>query len=371
MIEEKMNKALKIGSLFDGIGVFPLAASKYGITQTWASEIEKAPISITKRHFPNMVHLGDITKINGGKIPLVDVITFGSPCQNLSQIGKREGLAGSQSSLFYQAIRIIEEMRCATNGLYPTIAVWENVMGAFSSNNRLDFKAVLESFTGTDVPIPPTGRWANAGMVRGGKADVCWRVLDARYWGKPTIPQRRRRIFLVADFRGERSKEILFKSHQLFQNSPSSGDSRLSTTQRNRRTSKETRRKIPILYPFQERRMRSSAKDGNEKAFISSFGRTDDPFPTMLAGSVNIFSFWYAGEEERGVVRQLMPVECERLMGLPEGWTAYGSNGEVINDHARYKALGNAIALPCAEYIMAGIAENLKKNDLKIELCGG
>lgn len=119
--------ALKLGSLFDGIGVFPLAASRNGIIPVWASEIEKSPIAITKRHFPGMEHLGDITKIHGGHIPPVHIITFGSPCQNLSKIGKREGLAGSKSGLFFQAIRIIEEMRCATNGLYPVIAVWENV----------------------------------------------------------------------------------------------------------------------------------------------------------------------------------------------------------------------------------------------------
>ena len=141
--------ALKLGSLFDGIGVFPLAASRNGIIPVWASEIEKSPIAITKRHFPGMEHLGDITKIHGGHIPPVHIITFGSPCQNLSKIGKREGLAGSKSGLFFQAIRIIEEMRCATNGLYPVIAVWENVMGAFSSNDRMDFRAVLQSF-----PIP-------------------------------------------------------------------------------------------------------------------------------------------------------------------------------------------------------------------------
>lgn len=105
--------ALKLGSLFDGIGVFPLAASRNGIIPVWASEIEKSPIAITKRHFPGMEHLGDITKIHGGHIPPVHIITFGSPCQNLSKIGKREGLAGSKSGLFFQAIRIIEEMRCA------------------------------------------------------------------------------------------------------------------------------------------------------------------------------------------------------------------------------------------------------------------
>lgn len=119
---------IKLGSLFDGIGVFPLAASRCGIRPVWASEIEKAPISITKRHFPDMVHLGDITKVDGGKIPPVHVITFGSPCQNLSLIGNRSGLAGAKSSLFYQAFRIIQEMRDATDNLYPAIAVWENVI---------------------------------------------------------------------------------------------------------------------------------------------------------------------------------------------------------------------------------------------------
>ena len=128
---------LTLGSLFDGIGVFPLAAQRNGITPLWASEIEKSPIKITKKQFPQMLHLGDLTKLHGGKIPPVDIVTFGSPCQNLSTIGNREGLAGKKSNLFYHAIRIIEEMRDATNGKYPTLAIWENVMGAFSSNDRI------------------------------------------------------------------------------------------------------------------------------------------------------------------------------------------------------------------------------------------
>lgn len=146
---------IKLGSLFDGIGVFPLAASRCGIRPVWASEIEKAPISITKRHFPEMEHLGDITKIDGGKIEPVHVLTFGSPCQNLSLIGNRSGLAGAKSSLFYQAFRIVHEMRDATDNLYPVILVWENVMGAFSTNDRMDFRAVLSAFADTEVPMPP------------------------------------------------------------------------------------------------------------------------------------------------------------------------------------------------------------------------
>ncbi len=114
---------LRLGSLFDGIGVFPLAAVRCGVEPVWASEIEKAPVSITSRHFPHMAHLGDVTKLDGGAIPPVHVITFGSPCQNLSQIGNRTGLAGEKSSLFFHAIRIIREMREATNGLFPVTVI--------------------------------------------------------------------------------------------------------------------------------------------------------------------------------------------------------------------------------------------------------
>lgn len=351
---------LTLGSLFDGIGVFPLAASQNGIVPIWASEIEKVPISITKKQFPQVVHLGDITKINGGEIPPVHIITFGSPCQNLSKIGRFEGLSGKKSSLYFQAIRIIEEMRCATNGRYPVIAVWENVAGAFSSNDRMDFRTVLESFADTEIPMPPTGKWARAGMVRGGKADVCWRLMDAQYWGIPTLAQRRKRIFLVADFRGERAREILFNPNSMFSFSETITESRLSTTKRNRVSAVEARREIPIIQPFQERALRSAAKSKNRKAFLRNFGRATDPFPTLLAGSVNIFSFWYQGQEKEGYIRHLTPVECERLMGLPDGWTELNHLGTKNSNHARCRALGNAIALPCAQYIMAGITQVLR-----------
>ena len=204
-----MNKEqLTLGSLFDGIGGFPYAASFYGIRPLWASEIIPECISVTQKHFPEMEHVGDITKLYGGTLPPVDIITFGSPCQDLSVAsGKRLGLAGERSGLFLEAIRIIREMQEATNGEYPKFALWENVPGALSSSSRRDFKAVLEAFTETEVPMPGSGRWANAGMVRGRGADLAWCVYDAQYFG---TAQRRRRIFLVADFRGQRSGEILF-----------------------------------------------------------------------------------------------------------------------------------------------------------------
>ena len=174
----------------------------------WASEIVPECVSVTKKHFPDMEHVGDITKLHGGKLPPVDIITFGSPCQDLSVAsGKRLGLAGERSGLFLEAVRIIREMQEATNGEYPKFALWENVPGALSSSSRRDFKAVLEAFTEAEVPMPGSGRWANAGMVRGRGADLAWCVYDAQYFG---TAQRRRRIFLIADFRGQRSGEILF-----------------------------------------------------------------------------------------------------------------------------------------------------------------
>jgi len=350
---------LTLGSLFDGIGVFPLAASRCGIVPVWASEIEKAPISITKRHFPDMAHLGDITKLDGGKIPPVHVLTFGSPCQNLSSIGLRNGLAGEKSGLFHQAIRIIQEMRCATDGIYPVITVWENVMGAFSSNDRMDFRAVLESFTDTEIPMPPTGRWANAGMVRGSTPDLVWRLMDAQYWGEPPPPQRRKRIFVVADFGGRRAGEILFKPRRMLQPPAPCGDCGMPAAQRNRIPVNEAGGPLPIVRPIQDRSLRSAAKKQDQTRFITSFGQPTDPFPTLLAAGVNMFSFWYEGDPENGFMRYVTPTESERLMGLPEGWTAYGHEGEEISAGVRCKALGNAIALPCAEYIMCGIAEVL------------
>jgi DNA (cytosine-5)-methyltransferase 1 len=220
---------MKLGSLFDGIGGFPLSASKFGIEPVWASEIEPFPIKVTKLRFPSMKHLGDITKINGALIEPVDLITFGSPCQDLSVAGKREGMkhqdkgdeATTRSGLFIEAIRIIKEMRYATNGLYPRISLWENVPGAFSSNKGRDFCAVLEetlkeaSGQSTIIPMPPKGKWLTAGCIMGDNYSIAWRVVDAQYYG---VPQRRRRIILVTDFRGQTAPEILFEPESMCRN---------------------------------------------------------------------------------------------------------------------------------------------------------
>ena len=208
---------LTLGSLFDGSGGFPLGGLISGITPVWASEIEPFPIRVTTKRLPFMKHYGDISQMDGGKIEPVDIITFGSPCTDMSVAGRRAGLEGQQSVLFYQAIRIIKEMRCATNGKYPRYIVWENVPGAFSSNSGEDFKAVLEAVIGvaepgTQVPMPEKNRWPYADCYMGDGWSVAYRVLDAQFWG---VPQRRKRIYLVADFAGGRAFDILFKSEGL------------------------------------------------------------------------------------------------------------------------------------------------------------
>lgn len=208
---------MTLGSLFDGSGGFPLGGLLAGITPVWASEIEPFPIRVTTKRLPFMKHYGDISTLDGGKIEPVDIITFGSPCQDMSVAGRRDGLDGSRSSLFYEAIRIIKEMRYATNGKYPRYIVWENVPGAFSSNGGEDFKAVLEAVIdvaepNTQVPMPEKNRWPYADCYMGDGWSVAYRVLDAQFWG---VPQRRKRIYLVADFAGGRAFDILFKSEGL------------------------------------------------------------------------------------------------------------------------------------------------------------
>ena len=165
-----------------------------------------------------MIHLGDITKIHGDEIEPVDCITFGSPCQDLSIAGRRAGLAGERSGLFVEAVRIIKEMRKATNGMYPTFAIWENVPGAFSSNNGEDFRAVLEELARVEqpnavIPRPPRGgRWSKAGAIAGNGWSLAWRQLDSQYFG---VAQRRKRIALILDLGGQRAGEILFERTSL------------------------------------------------------------------------------------------------------------------------------------------------------------
>ena len=219
-----MQQELTMGSLFSGSGGFELASAIFGIEPRWASEIEPLPMLITKKNFPDMPHHGDIRYMNGGTVEAVTAIAGGSPCQDMSVAGQRAGLDGSRSNLFHEQIRIIKEMRehdrkagRTDKYIRPRFMVWENVPGAFSSNKGKDFQAVLQAIVSvTDdtatVPLPPKGKWQSAGCIMGDTYSIAWRTLDAQYWG---VPQRRKRIYLVADFGGGTAPKILFEREGL------------------------------------------------------------------------------------------------------------------------------------------------------------
>ena len=213
-----MNKEkLTLGSLFSGSGGFELAGILSGIQPVWNSEIEPFAIRVTTKRLPGVRHFGDVSSLSGHGLPPVDIVTFGSPCQDMSVAGRRAGLDAERSGLFHQAIRIIKEMREETNGEKPRYGVWENVPGAFSSNGGADFKSVLEAVIGikeptAEVPAPGKNGWPCADVYVGDGWSVAYRLLDAQYWG---VPQRRARIFLVADLGGESAGDILFKSEGL------------------------------------------------------------------------------------------------------------------------------------------------------------
>lgn len=334
-----------------------------------------------------MKHLGDITKIHGDQIEPVDCITFGSPCQDLSIAGRRAGLAGERSGLFMEAVRIIKEMRSSTNGLYPTFAVWENVPGAFSSNGGEDFRAVLEELARVEqpdasIPRPPRGgRWNKAGAIAGNGWSLAWRQLDAQYWG---VPQRRKRISLVVDFRGQRATEILFERASLSGNPDESikaweatpGHSQASPYGRDRagnsytlkirsgcagggkgalvQTEKSATlstlqdqtlfqpvvydargngdgRTCPTITGDHENRITDytaiaiERKTFNEQSF--SHYKESDKCSTLKAKAGNIGNgseCLIAEKAIRWIVRRLTPVECERLQGFPDNYTNIG-----------------------------------------------
>lgn len=220
-----MDRKLTLGSLFDGSGGFPLGGMLCGIEPLWASEVEPFPIRVTTKRLPNVKHYGDINKINGADVPPVDVITGGFCCQDLSVAGKRAGLKGERSGLFFQIPRIVKEMMAATDGEYPKYLLLENVPGMYSSNKGLDFLEVLNELIhikdeALSVPLPENGKWSTAGEIVGDGFSIGWRTLDAQFWG---VAQRRRRCFIVVDFTGERVGEILFDETRLSGNPAAGG----------------------------------------------------------------------------------------------------------------------------------------------------
>lgn len=211
---------ITMGNLFSGSGAWELAAQIMGIKVLFEAEIEPFPVAVEKKRFPDALQLGDVSKINGAEIPPVDIFTNSSPCQDLSVAGKRAGLDGARSGLFGEAIRITKEMRehdrssrRTNEHLRPRFWCWENVPGAFSSNGGEDFRTVIEEVArivdpSVSIPFPKNGKWEKSGVVDGEGWQIAWRTMDAQYFG---VPQRRRRIFLVADFEGGGAAEVLFE----------------------------------------------------------------------------------------------------------------------------------------------------------------
>ena len=405
---------MTLGSLFDGIGGWLLAARHAGVTPIWASEIEPFPCSVTARHFPDVKQLGDITQIDPDTLTPVDIICAGSPCQDLSIAGKRKGLNGERSGLFRTAVDLVRRMRERTAGKYPRFFVWENVPGAFSSNRGMDFQAVLEEIGESEIPMPQGDRWAPAGLVQFPGVEIAWRVLDAQYWG---VPQRRKRIFLVADFAAHdrRAGEILFECEGVSGNPAESKGTRKGTA---RGTEDCTR--IAVYDMTHADEVMRPVKDGIVPTLNARMGTGGNQVPVVhaycIAGNTidrkienggngkgvlaetaytlntvdchavtEIYGAKSYSEYERGkvatlrasggaygggsenlalsysVVRRLTPTECERLQGLDDGYTDGGS------DTARYKALGNGMAQPCATYIIKRIAEAVSNG--RMETC--
>ena len=489
---------MTLGSLFDGSGGFPLAGALSGIRPVWAAEVEPYPIAVTRSRFPQMQHLGSVTGVHGDKVQPVDVITFGSPCQDMSVAGKRAGMKHegngddqtTRSGFFYEAIRIIREMRESTDGKYPTFAVWENVPGAFSSNKGEDFRCVLEEFVHAcdeklSVPRPANGRWNTAGEIVGDGYSVAWRQLDAQYWG---VPQRRKRIYLVADFAGGRAGEILFEREGLRRHPApggatgqgaaadapgSTGGSRdagrvmsfkpgqgakartlgesettvptlaseaggnavpgvcypsifHTLTAQNARNPESAQQPNCICYPQVARTLTAEADASPcidrgqnvvcyEQPIIAMEGSNKGKgqvlnglshclkasHPSEIAYAANLRR-GSAQDEERPprnyIIRRLTPLECCRLQGFPDGWgvpdhkdrlsddelafwqgvrdTCAAISGKpskkysaealtkwynsLHTDSAEYKMWGNGIALPCAAFVLGGVAEELR-----------
>ena len=354
-----------------------MAAVNVGITPLWASEIEAAPISITKKHFPAMRHLGDITKINGADIEPVDIITFGSPCQDLSVAGRRAGLEGKRSVLFLQALRVIKEMRIATNGKYPARIIWENVPGAFSTRKGRDFYTVIKEIckiAEPDISFPRLAKkwkWLASGAVLGDCWSLAWRVLDAQYFG---VPQRRRRIFLVCDFGTQRAGEILFKPEGGIGDNKEIGKAGENVTG-NAESGVAQR---PVTYCIVGNNIDRTCKSGGNGLGVSEnisytltstdrhavtvpfilggFGdfRTGDIGGTLRAQEDSVSGDLIVSSQ---AVRRLTPLEYERLQGYPDGWTAYGYDGKPVSDGQRYKALGNSVAIPCVVFVLSGMKD--------------
>lgn len=356
----KTTAEMTLGSLFDGIAGFPLAARRQGIKTVWVSEIEPNCIDIAKRHFPEALQLGDITQIDGAKIPVVDIISFGSPCQDLSVAGKQTGLDGSRSGLFMEAVRITREMREKTNGQYPKYIIWENVAGAFSSNKGEDFRRVLEEITQSNISMPKSGKWATAGMVGnegpGGAFSVPHGDCLTLNFGECPNVENVSTLSMILE---------MDVPDKYFLSAKACWGIIRRAEQRNKEI--PVILKIALLERIAEEASPTLMSQHRPAVVYgytqSGYGEFKEGVGTLKKsrGAAGGGSETLAVIMERIAaavkyrVRRLTPLECERLDGFPDEWTRYGASGKEMSDNARYMALGNSIAVPCAERVFIGI----------------
>ena len=343
---------MKLGSLFDGSGGFPLGGIIAGMSPVWSSEIEPFPIRVTEKRLPYVKHYGDVSKLNGAGLEPVDVITFGSPCQDMSVAGKRAGLDGARSGLFFQAVRIVKEMRAKYGK--PRYAVWENVRGALSSAGGEDFRRVLEELCrikddAVDVPRPPKGKWQSAGCVMGDGYSIAWRVLDAQYWG---VPQRRKRVYLVADFDGDSAGKILFDSEGVSGHSEKMQAARKDFARTAQNGAGETggvlndQGGMLVLFDnhSQDSRYNGPLKLSPSLNTQLGTGGNNAPLVCVPTSADNLYCmsksyhFAHATPDQADAlvatdykcppvvnadwrVRMITPLECARLQGFPDWWT--------------------------------------------------
>lgn len=319
-----------IGSLFSGIGGFDLAFRNVGAETRWLCEIDRDCQKVLAKRFPGVPIHDDVREVGTHNLEPVNVITFGSPCQDMSVAGTRGGLAGSRSALFYEATRIIRDIR-------PEFAIWENVPGALSSNSGRDFASILDE------------------LAESGAMDIAWRVLDAQWFG---VAQRRRRVFVVADFRGERASEILavpeggpWDSAPSRETGEESTEDALAGAQvTGTLTSNGDQRKGfrngDGLVAHTLTACHRSSEDGSGRGIplIPVIARTLTANNQRMDGGTETFV------PARGAVRRLTPIECERLQGFPDDWT-------LGSDSARYRMLGNAVCVPVVQWIAKRMQE--------------
>ena len=329
---------LTLGSLFDGIGGWLISAKHAGVKPLWASEIDDFPAAVTAHHFPEVKQLGDITKINGAEIEPVDIICAGSPCTNLSVAGKREGLKGEQSGLFFRAIDIVRQMRMSTGGRQPRYFVWENVPGAFSSNNGMDFRAVLSEVSQTEIPIPANNKWAESGMVEWNGGSLAWRCLDAQYWG---VPQRRKRIFLVADFASGSAGEILFERESVSGHTSESEGTGKGSSESTGTSTDSTGKCVAYSFDSLSSNSMKSANPYSGCRAVDKAGTLDTtpPNPAKNQGGIAIHSYSIAGNtigrklENGGNGKGVLP-ECSYTLNTTDRHAVFreGSFGSFVED---------------------------------------